>query len=258
MESLNVKEFVERYFHSHHCVVSEKENGLLEIALTEEMDKKIMNRPFYWHYRETTNQKGVPETLRLRMNGESHESGIEPLHFGSPRFQQIIADLTNKAYVVRAYEYVDTGQKTALNPWLIVNVKISYMGKQTRDDIFSLGLHLITGKIIVNMMEQLEKVHVQSSIAPLCYPLSPMITYTSGFKRIEHILDVYLEEQQHDWAIRSLEAMEDELQLIHTFYEDDTEERRREIEMIQKRYHPIISFKVISGGTVYLTNEFGK
>ncbi len=256
MESLNVKQFVERYFHAHNCATIEKENNLLEIALTEEMDQKIMNRPFYWHYMKKTNQQGVPQTLRLRINGNRQESGIEPLHFGSPRFQQILADVTNQQYVVRAYEYVRTGKKTALYPWLIVNIKISYLGKQTKDEVFSLGLHLIKGKIVVNMMEQLEKVQLQSRIAPLCYLLSPLITYASGFRRIERILDVYLEEQQHEWAIRSLDALEDEMRLIHTFYEDDTEEKQKEIEIIKKRYRPKISFKVISGGTVYLTNQF--
>lgn len=252
MEAIDVKQFVRRYFKAHNCTVHEKENGRLDIELNEEVDKKLMNRPFYWHYMKSMNQKGVPQTLQFGINQMTQKNGVEPIHFGSLRFQQLVDDLTRTKQIVHGFERVDTDVQTALYPWLIMNIKISYIGMQSKDEIFSLGLQLISGKIVVHMMEKLQEVPIESTISPMCYVLSPMITHVSGSKRIERILDTYLEEQDHEWAIHSMDALEEELQLIHTFYEEETADQLNEIEMVRKRYKPRIVFNVISGGVVYL------
>lgn len=256
MEILNVTDFTKCYFKAHHCRVTERKNNLLEITLTEEMDKKIMNRPFYWHYVHATNTKGVPKTLFLQSNASNEDPQIESIHFGSTRFQQIMDDITKEPHFIQTFEQVKTSTNKALYPWLFVNIKISYHGMQTKDEIFSLGLDLITGKMIVNMMEHLQQIKLNPVISSLCYSLTPVITYESGLKRIEHVLDIYLEEQQHTWAIDSMHALEEEVQLINLFYEEDTEEKRKELKTVKDRYQPQITFHVLSGGIVHVTDSF--
>lgn len=256
MEALNVKQFTKQYFKAHHCAVTEEDNGVLNVQLTEEMDKKIMNRPFYWHYIKATHNKGVPQTLLLGIHDPYDDPKVEPIYYGSTRFQQILNDLTKDTHFIQAFESVHTTENKAMYPWLLINIKVSYNSMQTKDEIFSLGLNLITGKIVVNMMEHLQETQMSSTISSLCYILSPIITQESGFKRLEHILDVYLEEQSHTWAIRSMQAMEDELHLLNMFYEKETKEKRTEMTAIKKRYEPAIVFRVMSGGIIYLKEDF--
>src|SRR5699024_3441157 len=120
MEAHEVKQFVKRYFTANQCQVDATIEGLLEVQLTEEMDKKIMNRPFSWHYMNATDKKGVPQTLLFQFQEEPHERETEKIHFGSYRFQQIMEDLTNKQPIVRAYEDVDVRMETPLYPWLVM------------------------------------------------------------------------------------------------------------------------------------------
>lgn len=254
----NIHAFVKQYFVANHCTVLELDHRLLQVELTEEMDKKIMNRPFYWHYIEATQGIGEPKTLLLSPDWNNEDSTVEAIHFGSTRFQQILRDLTKEPVIVQMFESVDTKDKQALHPWLFVNVKITYQSIQNKDEIFSLGLNLITGTIILHMMDHLLQTDLNPTISSLCYVLSPMITYESGLKRLENILDVYLEEQTHQWAVHSIQEMDNELQLLEHFYEDHHSKKEQEMKAIQKRYQPIISFKYMSGGIVYLTPSFQK
>lgn len=252
----DIRTFVKQYFTAKQCTVSEVDKKLLQVELTEEMDKKIMNRPFYWHYIKATRSVGVPKTLLLNPDWNDMDSTAEPVFFGSTRFQQILQDLTNEPSIIQMFEVVETKDKQALYPWLLVNIKITYQSMQIKDEIFSLGLNLITGTITVHMMDHLLKTDIKPTISSLCYVLSPIITYDSGIKRLENILDVYLEEQTHEWALHSIQEMEKELQLLDHFYEENNSEKHREIKAIQKRYKPTITFKYTSGGIVYLTSSF--
>lgn len=256
MDVQRIKQLTKTYFNTNHCRINDITNDVFEVHLTEEMDKKIMNRPFYWHYVEATQAKGEPKTLLLGTHTHYDNQEIEPLYYGSTRFQQILKDLTKDVSFIQAFESVDTDKKQPLYPWLLVNIKISYASIQIKDEIFSLGLNLITGKIVVHMMEHLQQVPMHATISDFCYLLTPMITYESGFKRLEHILDVYIEEQSHDWAVQSMKAMENELELLDTFYATETKEKQREKHAIKERYKPTITFNVLSGGVIYVTNAF--
>src|SRR5699024_6175309 len=254
----DIHAFVKQYFTANYCTVSEVDQHILQVELTEEMDKKIMNRPFYWHYIEATQGKGKAKTLFLGPHWEYKDPTIESIYFGSTRFQQILKDLTKEPSIVQMFETVETKDKQALHPWLFVNMKITYQSMQTKDEIFSLGLNLITGHITIHMMDHLLQTNLKPTISTLCYVLSPIITYDSGLKRLEKILDVYLEEQSHQWAVHSIQEMDNELQLLDHFYEGDHPDKEREIKAIQKRYKPTITFKYMSGGIVYLTPSFQK
>jgi len=58
MRQVEVHNFLERFFRAAECEIVENTPTYLTVDLTIEMDKAIMNRPFYWHYVE----KNRPET----------------------------------------------------------------------------------------------------------------------------------------------------------------------------------------------------
>lgn len=85
----NLDHFLHDYFSAHHCTISSDNDGVLRVKLTEEMDRALMNRPFYWHYIKKMGHPGDPMTLTLITNHSKRDNKGEWIHFGSPRLQQI-------------------------------------------------------------------------------------------------------------------------------------------------------------------------
>lgn len=63
MEQRDIHTFLLRFFKANQCDILEESAGHMTVQLTIEMDKLIMNRPFYWHWLEKTG--GVPEPRQL-------------------------------------------------------------------------------------------------------------------------------------------------------------------------------------------------
>src|SRR5699024_5961222 len=133
---------------------------------------------------------------------------------------------------------------------------ISYRGKQKKDEMISIGLHLVNGVMKLEMMDELQRKNLQNTIPDYCYTISPMIKLQSGFKRIEKVLESYVKDQHHHRAEASRKKMAEEIDLLRHFYKDESEESdiKKEIDEIKARYSPYITFEVINGGLFYLKN----
>ncbi len=54
MQQHQVHDFLARYFEANDSPIARKPLWLFTIQLSIELDKLLMNRPFYWHYLEKT------------------------------------------------------------------------------------------------------------------------------------------------------------------------------------------------------------
>lgn len=117
MKISNLHDFLESYFKAQACEIITSSNGVLSVQLTEQMDRTLMNRPFYWHYIKAIGQKGDPMQLTLITNPQKKDEQGEWIHFGSPRLQQIMNDLKEKQHNVKLFEKVDTSEHTPMYPW---------------------------------------------------------------------------------------------------------------------------------------------
>lgn len=252
-----IHHYLKTFFKENDCDVN-MSDGKLVVGLSEDMDKALMNRPFYWKYMETMNQKGVPMKLTLLTDKEKREEKGEWITYGSPRLQQIGQYLRNQAQFTRLFQVKDTQIQTMLQPWLVVNYCVRYQGKQTKEKIFSIGLHLINGTIVSGMMEKLHQIELNEVISNHCYTISPIIKPGSGFLRIEKYIDAIIEKDEHQWAVDSHEQLQAEVEMIHYFYQEKEveEEIQQEINAAKKRFSPRITHEVISGGLFYLDENF--
>ncbi|GGB29469.1 hypothetical protein GCM10011409_03560 [Lentibacillus populi] len=256
----NLNQFLEHYFTAHDCSLIQNEDGILTVQLTEEMDRALMNRPFYWHYIKKMGNKGDPMQLTLITNPDKQEEKGEWIHFGSPRLHQIFSHLTNNEKYTKLFQQLDTTVKTALYPWLVVNMKISYIGKQKKDEIISIGLQLVNGMMKFAMMDQLKEIPLQLAAADYCFTISPLIKVKSGFLRIESVIDQHVAKQANDWAEESIKTLQEESNMLKAFYNDRTDDEElvkqmeKELQEIKNRYQPTISYKVINGGIFYLVD----
>lgn len=258
MAITNLNLFLENYFTSHQCELLHNRDGVLSVQLTEQMDRALMNRPFYWHYVKSTGNNGQPMKLNFITNPEKRDEKGEWIHFGSPRLQQIMDHLKQNEKYTKLFQCVDASTKVPLFPWLVCNIKISYQGKQKKDEMISIGLHLMNGMMLLGMMDRLQQVSLQMTISDYCYTISPIIKLESGFLRIESVIKNYFENQNHEWAEQSLETLEEEIKTLQYFYMDeaDDEQMHKEANEIKERYKPRITSKVVNGGIFYLTEDF--
>ncbi|MDM5298715.1 YqhG family protein [Bacillus pumilus] len=264
MEPHDIHIFLLRFFQANQCDILEESPGHLTVQLTNEMDKLIMKRPFYWHWLEKTG--GVPEPRQLTLITDQQKAGTqvegEFVHFGSPRLFQIFEAVKQQGRFIRLYEKVKplTKKQIALEPWLGLNVKISYHADRKKDKLLSLGLHLIRGEIIEQFQESLETRELSSQIPDYCFTMSAMIKPESGIKRLYSLMERYAHEEPNDWAIRAVQKWKEDSDLLNQFYEgtsDTSVEYEIERQALRTLYEPKISLMIENGGLFYLQQKRG-
>jgi hypothetical protein len=261
MQQQEIHKFLERYFQSNHCEIIENGPGYLTVQLTIEMDKELMNRPFYWHYLEKTG--GIPNPMRLtfitdRQKAPENMKG-EYIHFGSPRLHQIFESTKKLAGYIRLYEnHQINQQQVPLMPWLGLNVKISYQCDRKRDVFKSIGLQLINGQMVEDFHDKLLQTKLTPKIPDYSFTLSPLVMPRSGIFRIESFFRKQIEQEDHTWANEARARWDKDLQLLNHFYEEEEEKSESyetEKKALQEQYEPKINISIINGGLFYLTDK---
>lgn len=249
--------FLRTFFQNNGCHIIQSEEKRIEVQLTEELDRAIMNRPFYWHYIKATGYVGEPKRLTLCQDCEYNKTDSEWIDLGTPRMNDISAFLENSSRFIRVFEQLNVTQQTLLYPWLVVNATLTYKGKQMKEDVISIGLNLITGSMMDSAMEKLQEKQLDQLISPHCYTVTPLIKLQSGYQRIEQHIIQYLEQQNYTWVVDSFHLLKEELLLLKHFYENSAQqsELKREVIQLYNRIKPEIKHEVINGGIFYIKDK---
>ncbi|AZB43559.1 hypothetical protein CEF21_15300 [Bacillus sp. FJAT-42376] len=261
MNQQEIHTLLERFFRANQCDISKKTPGALAIQLTVDLDKELMNRPFYWHYLEKTGGEPNPMSLTLLTDKDevSEEQKTEFIHFGSPRLHQIFGSARKLGAFARMYEdsFME-GTQQPLHPWLGMNMTVSYQCDMKKDFIYSIGLHLISGTMVENFQERLNQLQLTPKIPDFRFTLSPLILPKSGMTRIRQYIERKIAEDSHEWAEESRQRWNADLMLLHHFYED-MEEKPEVYELekgaLKDLYEPNIHISVNNGGIFYLNPQ---
>lgn len=260
MQQQEIHEFLMRYFRANSCDEIENGSGFMTVQLTAQLDKELMNRPFYWHYLEKTGGIAKPAKLTLITDKESSPANLqgEQVHFGSPRLHQIFQSTKILAGYIRLYENhpSSTNGSVPLRPWLGLNVKISYQCDRKRDVLRSIGLQLINGQMVGDFHRILLNLDLTPKIPDYSFTLSPLIMPKSGIVRIENFLRKEIEGEDHQWAAEAKKRWQKDLELLEHFYENSDEKGesyQTEKMALQEQYEPKITISIINGGLFYLT-----
>lgn len=261
MQQEKIHSYLESFFTANSCNFIENKPGYMTVQLTIDMDKELMNRPFYWHYLEKTNGVPNPMTLTLITDQQKAPTDLkgEVMHFGAPRLHQIFQSTTRLGSMIRLFEKVDSnGTNVPLHPWLGVNIIVSYQCDMKKDQLFSIGLHLVSGTLLENFQEKLEKLQLTPKIPDLCFNMTPLIKPKSGLKRIEQFIEQRINQQDHTWADTARQRWNEDLKLLDHFYEDLEEKPdcyHLEKDALRDLYEPQINVTIQSGGIFYLTPQ---
>ncbi|WP_050180831.1 YqhG family protein [Domibacillus robiginosus] len=252
--------FIRSFFTACECSILEESEHSLTIQLTEEADRALMNRPFYWHYKDRLGQAGDPMAITFftKDPGRPLKHQEEYITFGSPRFHQLLSYAQKKASFVQLYETQKTAGMIQLDPWLFVHFHLSYEANGKKEKLVPLALHLINGAFSDRFLEMTGSLTLSHSISPYHYVLSPLITPASGLTRLKQKLWRDLLEEEHVWAQTARKKQKAELELLQSFFEqdeDNAEHFEREKAAIMRRFEPVIRVSVLNGGLFYLARE---
>ncbi|BAD65032.1 MULTISPECIES: YqhG family protein [Shouchella] len=262
MRPPDIHQYLRRYFLANDSPILEESPSHLKVQLSVELDKELMNRPFYWHYLEKTGGVPNPMTLTLITDNNRCPEGIkgEPVHFGSVRLAQIFQSAKKLGAFVRMYEQKQpVGQSShPLHPWLCMNANVAFQCDRKKDVLLSLGLNLIHGQIVPQFFERLESLTLTPKIPDYCFTLSPMIRVESGMKRLQKMIRTFAEQEPKDWAKSAMERWESDDALLEAFYEqeeDKPESYVAEKQALKELYEPRIKVSLVNGGIFYLHQQ---
>lgn len=88
MQQQEIHDFLHTYFKANDCEILADGGSHLTVQLTIDMDKELMNRPFYWHYLEKTGGIPNPAVITFITDPALAPADLkgEMIHFGSPAF----------------------------------------------------------------------------------------------------------------------------------------------------------------------------
>lgn len=254
-----IHSYLHKFFNENNCQIVKNHDHYMTVQLTIEMDKKIMNRPYYWKYLENTN--GVPNPAQLTFITDQNKlvENIkgEVVHFGSPRLNQLFRATKDLGAFVHMYEQVgDHAQtKTILTPWLGVNYKVSYYSDQTKEMLYSLGINLITGHLVDGFQERLSNLDLDSNMSKDAFDLTFIIKPLRALERLDMAIEQNINADNHSWAEDAKKRWQKDREVLEHFYEgveDKPECYEMEKRALNEQYESRITIEIINGGLFYL------
>ncbi|MFJ7933261.1 YqhG family protein [Sporosarcina sp. NPDC096371] len=254
-----IHSYLLQFFQENNCQVITNHAHYIDVQLTIEMDKRIMNRPYYWSYIESINE--VPNPARLTFITDKNELVEdvrgEVVHFGSPRLSQLFRVTKELGSFVQMYERivepVDT--QIILTPWLGVNYKISYYCDQTKETLYSLGINLMTGHLVEGFQESIGEVDLAMTIQANTFHLPYIIKPLRALERLDTFIDNRIQQDDHTWAEEAKLRLQKDRKVLEYFYqgvEDRPDCYETEKEAMEQQYEARIKIDIVNGGLFYL------
>lgn len=256
-----IHSYLLRFFKETNCQVLSNHDHYIDVQLTIDMDKKIMNRPFYWQYLESMGEEPNPVQLTLITDKNKLVEDVkgEVVHFGSPRLSQLFQATKEMGSFVQMYEKI-TGQhetQMILTPWLGVNYKVAYCSDQTKEMLYSLGMNLMTGHLIEEFQESISKVDLTATISANTFHLPYIIKPIRALERLDAVVDNFIEQDDHTWVEQAKMKWKRDRRVLEYFYEGvENKPDRYDIEKqaMDQQYEAKIKIEIINGGLFYLLN----
>lgn len=262
MQPQQIHGFLRQLFQESNCQVIDGNKHYMTVQLTVDMDKRIMNRPYYWQYIESVNGAACPAQLTLITDGNKLNGDIkgEIMHFGSPRLRQLFQVTNELGSFVRVFEKVSEKfeEKTILTPWLCVNYKVSYISDQTKEMLYSLGLNLMTGYIVDEFQESIQVLDFECKASTNTFNLPFNIPPVRGLGRLDLAIERVVQHEDHQWAVEAKNRLERDQEVLEHFYhgvDNKPVSYETEKQAMEEQFEPSIQIDVVNGGLFYLNSR---
>ncbi|MCL1697994.1 YqhG family protein [Lysinibacillus sp. BPa_S21] len=253
-----VHSYLRQFFNENDCPIISEEEHYLTVQLTADIDKRIMNRPFYWQYVEATNSEANPAQVTFITNQTASTGNLygEAIHFGSPRMNQLFQATRELGAYVQLFEKVDNAiGQVILTPWLGVNFKVSYCCDQTKEMLYSFGINLLTGIIKEEFQETICASEFDTVPADNAFHVQFIIKPLRALERLHATIEKIIEQDDHSWATEAKKRWQRDQRVLDYFYEEEEDKPEcYEIEKkaLEEQYDTKIKIEIINGGLFYL------
>ncbi|MGE7947504.1 YqhG family protein [Lysinibacillus sp. NPDC093688] len=253
-----VHSYLRQFFTENDCRIVGEDQHYLTVQLTVDIDKRIMNRPFYWQYVEATNSEANPAQVTFITNQTASAGSLygEGIHFGSPRMNQLFQATRELGAYVQLFEKVDTAiGQVILTPWLGVNFKVSYCCDQTKEMLYSFGINLLTGIINEEFQETICTAEFDTVPADNAFHVQFIIKPLRALERLNATIEKIIEQDDHSWATKAKKRWQRDQRVLDYFYEEEEDKPEcYEIEKkaLEEQYDTKIKIEIINGGLFYL------
>jgi len=148
----------------------------------------------------------------------------EHLYFGSPRLEQIFQSTKqNGSYVYLFEETRIAGlhplESKAYTAWLGINYRVEYCCDRKREEIYSLGISLVTGYVMEQFYEKLIRKRLSPKLPSNVHIAKHAITYNKALTLAEQYIERKLKQYDYSWAKEANERLKEELARINHYYE---------------------------------------
>lgn len=264
----DTRTYVERYLLGMQCRIIESSPGHIQVRLSEQADRDLVNRPFYWSYVEKLGLEPQPVTLTFIFDPEKTPPDIrgERIFPGSTRLEHIFQSACQHGRFVRLYEDVPLNLRSPRGsrpyiPWLNVNYKIEWISEKLRSEIHSLGIQLLDGTIDDHFYSNLVSRRWTPRLPSHRYITEAKLSLSDAVNELEFYMQGYLDQVDDTWAKEAKARMQEELERLAQYYEEtpshmDEEafqaEYERRIRETKWQYQPRIEVTVVNAGLFYL------
>lgn len=258
MYSQQVHNYLRQFFLENECDMVFEDEHYLTVQLTIAMDKRIMNRPFYWQYVEATNGEPNPAQVTFITDQNTMSAKVigEVVHFGSPRLNQIFQATRELGAFVQMFQKVDAGiGQVLLTPWLGVNYKVSYCCDRKKEMLYSFGINLLTGTINNNFHEAIISIDWDSTQSENAFYVQHIIKPERALQRLDKAIDAIIQQDDHTWAEQAKKRWQRDQRVLDYFYEDIEEKPEcYEVEKkaLEEQYDAKIKIEIVNGGLFYM------
>ncbi|WP_027963425.1 YqhG family protein [Halalkalibacillus halophilus] len=259
MNQVNLHSFLIDFFTTRNATLEEHNDHFIKIRLTKELDIQLMNRPFYWQYREAMNIPGEPLTLSLITNKEYNASEGQFVHIGSKIIQDIFRIIQQEGRNTILYEKIHTDEvHSPLLPWYVLNIHAQLQGWQQKEITFSIGILLTTGSMRFEMMEAIDSLRLQQELNNYVYTVPSIISKERAKNWIITELEQRIINGHELYSKESLKLYENEMQLSNRLHQSDqqTDTTYQHVtKQIEERLYPSANLNLINNGLIYLSKS---
>lgn len=303
MNSKQVHKYVSQFLEATNCFIIEKSSSHITVKLSPEADRELTNRPYYWSFVDRVGAEPETMTYLLVTDKEKYEHGQdtdspdnntakadaalarsfgflnssisstriprEDMYFGSRKLEQLFHAARSKGSFVYLFQEPD---KRGSNPyistpytaWLGVNMKVEFACDRKREEIYSLGVSLVTGHCVDDFHNRLLDMKLTPRLPANVHVTKNGISFNKAQLIVEQTLERKLRGYDYLWASDAAARLKDELERIHEYYEpllqQATDENRDAIKEqyeqrqaeIRWQYEPRVTASAINCGIFHL------
>jgi hypothetical protein len=241
-----IQAFCRRYFQEVGAPILREEPEYMQVQLPRDVDKELIDRPFYWKWVETMGQEVEPTILHLVFKPDRKVPDVTRLHYvglGNTHLERIFQSCRNRGRIVRLFEAETTKGDATRGvsrwiPYFVANVKISYLSDSRRDVFACDAVDMETGTILHGVWEQLIQrhlvAHLPGSVPPgqgnsarhptiRGLPLNDTerwkLLCQTAWEDLKDAIREAIETDDHTWANVASAGLEADRKQLETYYD---------------------------------------